>query len=197
MPTVDAGELAAETDRAMERCHHRRVILEQGGDATAAALAGHGYVRSTHIVFAHRARTGPARRHLDGAGGGVRPARRRSRIATTIAEPWGDDEIAGQLNDAKRLVMRAVADALLRGDRGRPRCRVLRDPQRRPDGADRGRRSGERVPRPWARPSDRPARARRSTPRRTTWSSSRRSPTTGRASSTPSSASTPSAGETS
>jgi RimJ/RimL family protein N-acetyltransferase/GNAT superfamily N-acetyltransferase len=107
-PEVDAGELVAETDRAMERCHHRRVILEQGGDATAGALAGHGYVRSTHIVFAHARE--PDRRVDTSMVQEVEFDRIVPvRIATTIAEPWGDDEIAEQLNDAKRLIMQAVA----------------------------------------------------------------------------------------
>ena len=59
----------------MERYHHRRVILEQGDDTTAAGT------RRPRVpaLDAHRvracARAGPARRHLDGAGGRVRPAR--------------------------------------------------------------------------------------------------------------------------
>ncbi len=128
-PDVDAGELAAETDRAMEHCHHRRVILEQGGDATAAALAGRGYVRSTHIVFAHRRE--PDRRVDTSMVQEVEFDRIVPvRVATTIAEPWGDDEIAGQLNDAKRLVMRAVATrffAAIVDDRVAAYCEIRSD----------------------------------------------------------------------
>lgn len=107
-PDVDADELAAETDRVMEHCHHRRVVLEQSGDATAAALAERGYVRSTHIVFAHRRE--PDRRVDTSMVQEVEFDRIEPvRDATTIAEPWGDDEIARQLNGAKRLIMQAVA----------------------------------------------------------------------------------------
>lgn len=106
-PLVDPDAVAAEADEVMERYHHRRVILERGDDATAAALVRHGYLLSSHLVFAH-----------------VRELDRRvdtsmvqevefeqlvpARTATTVAEPWGDDEIAAQLNDAKRLIMRAI-----------------------------------------------------------------------------------------
>jgi RimJ/RimL family protein N-acetyltransferase/ribosomal protein S18 acetylase RimI-like enzyme len=104
---VDAGELASETDRVMERFHHRRVILEQGGAPTAAALAGHGYVRSTHLVLA-QAREPDRRVDTSMVQEVAFEQLAPVRIATTIAEPWGDDAIAVQLNDAKRLIMRAV-----------------------------------------------------------------------------------------
>ena len=128
-PDVDADLLATEADRAMERCHHRRVILEQGGDATAAALVERGYVRSTHIVFAHRRE--PDRRVDTSMVEEVEFDRIVPvRIATTIAEPWGDDEIARQLNDAKRLIMRAVATrffAALVDDRVAAYCEIRSD----------------------------------------------------------------------
>jgi len=107
-PHVGAGTLAAETDEVMERFHHRRVILEQGDDALAAALTGHGYVLSTHLVFAHARE--PDRRVDTSMVQEVEFDRLVPvRTATTIAEPWGDDEIAAQLNDAKRLIMGAVS----------------------------------------------------------------------------------------
>ena len=128
-PVVDAGELATETDRVMEHCHHRRVVLEQGGDATAAALADRGYVRSTHIVFAHRRE--PDRRVDTSMVREVEFDRIEPvRIATTIAEPWGDDEIARQLNDAKRLIMRAVPTrffAAIVDDRVAAYCEIRSD----------------------------------------------------------------------
>ncbi|HUZ82050.1 MAG TPA: GNAT family N-acetyltransferase [Gaiellaceae bacterium] len=107
----DAGvapdELAAETDRAMERYHHRRVILEHGDDATAAGLAAHGYLASTHLVMAHARE--PDRRVDTSMVQEVEFDRLApSRSAITLAEPWGDEEIARQLNDAKRLIARAV-----------------------------------------------------------------------------------------
>ena len=59
-PAGVARALAAETDEVMESFHHRRVVLEQGDDATAAALVEHGFSCSTHLVFAHM--RGPDRR---------------------------------------------------------------------------------------------------------------------------------------
>ncbi len=102
-----AHELAEETERAMERFHHRRLILEQHDDNAVDGLAAHGYELSTHIVFAH---TRAPDRRVDTSM--VREVDFERlvpvRIATTIAEPWGDEEIAAQLNDAKRMIMRAV-----------------------------------------------------------------------------------------
>ena len=128
-PALDVDDLVAETDRVMERCHHRRVILEQGGDATAAALAGHGYTRSTHLVFAHARE--PDRRVDTSMVQEVEFERLVPvKIATTIAEPWGDEEVAAQLNDAKRLIMRAVATrffAAIVDDRVAAYCEIRSD----------------------------------------------------------------------
>ncbi len=126
---ADAEELAAEADAVMERSHHRRVILEHGDDKTAAALCRHGYVRSTHIVFA-LARE-PDRRVDTSMVQEVEFDRLVPvRIATTIAEPWGDDEVAEQLNDAKRLIMRAVETrffAAIADDRVAAYCELRSD----------------------------------------------------------------------
>jgi RimJ/RimL family protein N-acetyltransferase/ribosomal protein S18 acetylase RimI-like enzyme len=128
-PRAGAGELAAEADRVMDRHHHRRVILERGDDATATALAGHGYVLSTHIVFAHARE--PDRRVDTSMVREVEFERLVPvRTETTIAEPWGDEEIAAQLNDAKRLIMRAVRTrffAAIVDDRVAAYCEVRSD----------------------------------------------------------------------
>jgi RimJ/RimL family protein N-acetyltransferase/predicted GNAT family acetyltransferase len=128
-PPDDAGVLAAETDGVMERFHHRRVILEQGDDEAAAALGDLGYVRSTHLVFAHARE--PDRRVDTSMVHEVEFERLvPARTAATIAEPWGDDDIATQLNDAKRLIMRAVPTrffAAIVDDRIAAYCEVRSD----------------------------------------------------------------------
>ena len=106
-PGAVPDRIAAETESVMERYHHRRVIVERGEDALAAALMRHGYQLSTHLVLAHARE--PDRR-VDTSM--VREVEFEqlvpARTATTVAEPWGDHEIATQLNGAKRLIMRAV-----------------------------------------------------------------------------------------
>jgi RimJ/RimL family protein N-acetyltransferase/predicted GNAT family acetyltransferase len=106
-PGGDAGRIAAETESSMERYHHRRVVVERGNDALAAALMQHGYQLSTHLVLAHVRE--PDRRVDTSMVREVEFERLvPARTATTVAEPWGDHEIAAQLNGAKRLIMRAV-----------------------------------------------------------------------------------------
>ena len=113
----------------MERHHHRRVVLERGDDATAAALAAHGYLLSTHIVLTHTRE--PDRRVDTSMVEEVEFERLVPvRTATTIAEPWGDEEIAAQLNEAKRLIMRAVSTrffAAVVDDRVAAYCEVRSD----------------------------------------------------------------------
>ena len=106
-PGTDAAGVAAETDVLMERFHHRRVIVDGSDDATASAFADHGYLCTTHIVFAHARE--PDRRVDTSMVEEVEFERLvPARIAATVSETWGDDDIAAQLNDAKRLIMRAV-----------------------------------------------------------------------------------------
>ena len=128
-PPDDVGELAAETDGVMERFHHRRVILERGDDEAAAALGDLGYVRSTHLVLAHARE--PDRRVDTSMIHEVEFERLvPARTAATIAEPWGDDDIATQLNDAKRLIMRAVPTrffAAIADDRVAAYCELRSD----------------------------------------------------------------------
>ena len=107
-----AAELVEETERAMERFHHRRLALEQHDDGAVAGLAALGYDLSTHIVFAHT--RAPDRRVDTSMVHEVDFERLVPvRTETTLAEPWGDEEIAAQLNDAKRLIMRAVPTRFL------------------------------------------------------------------------------------
>jgi RimJ/RimL family protein N-acetyltransferase/predicted GNAT family acetyltransferase len=106
-PGADPDRIAAETESVMERYHHRRVVVERGGDALAAALMRHGYQLSTHLVLAHAHE--PDRRVDTSMVREVEFERLvPARVATTVAEPWGDHEIAEQLNGAKRLITRAV-----------------------------------------------------------------------------------------
>lgn len=99
--------LAAEADGAMDDCFHRRVVVEDGTPGLADEFVALGYVRSTHLVLVHERE--PDRR-VDTAM--VRelaldellPA----RAEATLREPWGDAEIAAELNESKRHVAAAV-----------------------------------------------------------------------------------------
>jgi RimJ/RimL family protein N-acetyltransferase/predicted GNAT family acetyltransferase len=106
------AKLADEADAVMESSFHRRVILEQGDDLASAALAAHGYLLSSHLVLVHARE--PDRR-VDTSM--IREVAFEqivaARTAAIEAEPWGDAEIARQLNDAKRLIMRAVPTRFL------------------------------------------------------------------------------------
>jgi RimJ/RimL family protein N-acetyltransferase len=106
-PGTDPDAIALEAEEVLERYHHRRVILERGDDAAAVALGSYGYLPSTHLALAHA--RDPDRRVDTSMVQEVEFERLvPARTATTLAEPWGDREIADQLNDAKRLIMRAV-----------------------------------------------------------------------------------------
>ncbi|HZQ83079.1 MAG TPA: GNAT family N-acetyltransferase [Gaiellaceae bacterium] len=102
-----ADVLAAETDEAMSERFHRRVVVERGGPGIAEWFAELGWVRSTHLVLAHERE--PDRRVDTSA---VREASLDEliphRTHAILREPWGDPEIAGQLNEMKRVVARAV-----------------------------------------------------------------------------------------
>ena len=102
-----ADEIAEEADAVLESFFHRRVILERSDDQTSAALARHGYVRSTHLVLAHEREPD---RFVDTSMVQEVDFEQLApyRAASTLSEPWGDGEIAKQLNDAKRLIIRAI-----------------------------------------------------------------------------------------
>jgi RimJ/RimL family protein N-acetyltransferase len=104
---VPAAVLAAEADEAMADHFHRRVLVEDGTPGLADEFRSLGYVLSTHLVLVHRREpdrrvdTSPVREvPLDA----LLPA----RTTATLREPWGDEEIAAQLNEAKRRVAAAV-----------------------------------------------------------------------------------------
>ena len=182
----------------MEDYFHTRVVDRAAGRRDRAPGSAPAAGRVTpHLIMA---RTREPDRRVDTSM--IREVRvRRPDRGATRGRPsrsrWGDDEIAALLDEAKRLIVRAVPTRFFaafarRRDRG-----VLRGAQRRRRRADRGREHARALPRPRARTRGRAARARRGCARRTTSSSSRRSRTTGRASSTRSSASTSSASGTS
>ncbi len=104
---VSAADLAREADHALSGRHHRRVIAEQGAPGLQAEFAELRYSLSTHLVLEHR--QAPDRLVDTSTVHEARleellPARREA----ILREPWGGDEIAGQLNEAKRHVAAAV-----------------------------------------------------------------------------------------
>jgi RimJ/RimL family protein N-acetyltransferase/ribosomal protein S18 acetylase RimI-like enzyme len=106
-PAAGAAELAADAESALETSHHRRVIVEDGSPGLADDFAQLGFERVTHLVLAH---TADPDRRVDTSS--VRTAELDEliplRTEATLREPWGDADIAAQLNDAKRLVAAAV-----------------------------------------------------------------------------------------
>jgi RimJ/RimL family protein N-acetyltransferase/ribosomal protein S18 acetylase RimI-like enzyme len=98
---TSAVELAAEADALMEGFWHRRVITDAAGGKLSDAFAELGWTRSTHVVMAHRrepdriADTSQVREvpfaELETA-----------HMRVTLAEPYGDVELASQLLEAKR-----------------------------------------------------------------------------------------------
>lgn len=102
-----AGDLIAEADRLMDDFFHARVIVERPDAATADAFRAHGWTVTPHLIMAH---TREPDRRVDTSVVREVPFETvvDARRAATMSEPWGDEEIASLLDDAKRLVMRAV-----------------------------------------------------------------------------------------
>ncbi len=102
-----AAVLAAEADTLLEAHRHRRVIVEGGVPGLAAEFAALGYDLATHLVLAHEREPD---RLVDTSFVREVPLDELlpARTAATLAEPWGDEEIARQLNHAKRLVSAVV-----------------------------------------------------------------------------------------
>ena len=102
-----ADELIGEAEALMEDYFHKRVVLERGDDGVAAGFRDRGWTVTPHLIMAHtrepdrRADTSMVRE----AGFSELVAARRE---ITVGEPWGDDEIASLLDEAKQLIMRAV-----------------------------------------------------------------------------------------
>ncbi|MDX6477150.1 MAG: hypothetical protein QOH95_2661 [Gaiellaceae bacterium] len=102
-----AGRLIDEAERLMEDYFHKRVVLERPDEAIAAGFRARGWTVTPHLIMA-RLRE-PDRR--------VETSMVReipfdelivARREVTTGEPWGDDEISSLLDDAKRLIARAV-----------------------------------------------------------------------------------------
>ena len=106
-PLVGAGDLAADAETALETSHHCRVIVEDGTPGLAENFAELGFDRVTHLVLAH---TAELDRRVDTSA--IRPIElddlNELRTEATLREPWGDADLAAQLNEAKRLVAAAV-----------------------------------------------------------------------------------------
>lgn len=104
---VGASELAAEAAEALAGHFHRRVIVEAATPGLQADFAELGFVLSTHLVLEHRREPDrladtSAIRETDLET--VLPA----RTEATLREEWGDEEIARELNEAKRHIAAAV-----------------------------------------------------------------------------------------
>jgi ribosomal protein S18 acetylase RimI-like enzyme len=106
-PVVGAGDLAASAEAALETSHHCRVIVEDGTPGLAEDFAELGFDRVTHLVLAH---TGALDRRVETSVVRVVQFEELTtlRMEATLREPWGDADLAAQLNDAKRLVAAAV-----------------------------------------------------------------------------------------
>jgi RimJ/RimL family protein N-acetyltransferase/predicted GNAT family acetyltransferase len=106
-PRVNAADLATEAETVLEASHHRRVMVEDGAAGLAGDFAQLGFDRSTHLVLAH---TRTPDRRVDTSS--IREVTLDDlaplRVDATLREPWGDADLAAQLNEAKRLVAAAV-----------------------------------------------------------------------------------------
>lgn len=106
-PVVGAGDLAADAEAALDASHHCRVIVEDGTPGLVDDFARLGFDRMTHLVLAH---TAELDRRVDTSA--IREVELNAlmplRTEATMREPWGDADLAAQLNDAKRLVAAAV-----------------------------------------------------------------------------------------
>jgi RimJ/RimL family protein N-acetyltransferase/predicted GNAT family acetyltransferase len=102
-----AAELEAEADLLMQRFWHRRVIIDARGGKLAGEFAELGWTRSTHVIMAHRRE--PNRvvdtRHISEV---PFAALETAHMRVTLAEPYGDRELASQLLEAKRRTAAAV-----------------------------------------------------------------------------------------
>jgi RimJ/RimL family protein N-acetyltransferase/GNAT superfamily N-acetyltransferase len=102
-----AEELAEEADGLMERFWHRRVLTDAGGGKLARRFSELGWTRSTHVIMGHRR---PPDRSVDTSR--VREVSldelEEAHTHVTLAEPYGDTELARQLLEAKRRVTAAV-----------------------------------------------------------------------------------------
>jgi RimJ/RimL family protein N-acetyltransferase len=102
-----ATVLAGEADEALAERHHRRVTVVGGGEGLANEFGELGYTRATHLVLVHER---PIDRRVDTSS--VRDVTLEETLAArttaTLGEPWGDEEIARQLNYAKERLAETV-----------------------------------------------------------------------------------------
>lgn len=102
-----AQDLIADAERLVEDYFHKRVILERADAQIATGFRAHGWTVVPHLIMA---RTRDPDRRVDTSM--VREVSfddlTAARREVTVGEPWGDDEISSLLDDAKRLIMRAV-----------------------------------------------------------------------------------------
>ena len=102
-----ARSLAREADEIQAHLFHRRVVLDRGGASLVADFKELGWGQTGHLVMAHRRE--PDRR-ADTSLVRELPFEELSpvREAATLREPWGDEELAARLVEAKRRIARAM-----------------------------------------------------------------------------------------
>ncbi len=106
-PTVGAAELGRAADTALEHCFHRRVVVSDGSPGLTGEFASLGFGLSTHLVLAQQ--RAPDRRVDTALIAEVGLEELLPlRTLSTLREPWGDEEIARQLNGAARLISAAT-----------------------------------------------------------------------------------------
>ena len=123
---TDVDALIAETERLMEDFFHARVVVEHPNASTADAFRGRGWSVTPHLIMAH---TREPDRRVDTSAVREVPfeALLPARLEATLGEQWGEPEIASLLDDAKRLIMRAVPTrffAAFEGDEIASYCEV-------------------------------------------------------------------------
>ena len=102
-----ADELIVEAERLMEDYFHKRVVVERPGAKTAAGFRARGWTVAPHLIMVHARE--PDRRVDTSVVREVQFAElTAARREMTAGEPWGDEEISSLLDDAKRLIVRAV-----------------------------------------------------------------------------------------
>jgi RimJ/RimL family protein N-acetyltransferase len=100
-------ELIADAERLMEDYFHKRVVLERGDARTATGFRARGWTVVPHLIMA---RTREPDRRVETSMVRELPFEElaAARHEVTVGEPWGDTEISALLDEAKRLIMRAV-----------------------------------------------------------------------------------------
>jgi RimJ/RimL family protein N-acetyltransferase len=102
-----AEQLIADAEQLMEDYFHRRVILERADGDAATGFRAHGWTVVPHLIMA-RTREPDRRVDLSMVREVSFSELADARHEVTVGEPWGDDEISSLLDEAKRLIMRAV-----------------------------------------------------------------------------------------